>query len=104
MNTPIMLHALFVLALIAALAGSTAFLQDHQRRRDSVQTARQALFYRACWSAGMYDGDDLACPERRQRIEKIAAQHGLTYSSLRELGCILDEERISYEARRWSRE
>lgn len=104
MNTPTMLHALFVLALIAALAGTAALLQNRQRRKDSAQAARQALFYRACRSAGMYDGDDLACPERRQRIEEIAAQHGLTYSSLRELGCILDEERISYEARRWPRE
>lgn len=104
MNTPTMLHALFILGLIAALAGSITLLQDRQRRRDSTQAARQALFYRACRSAGMYDGDDLACPERRQRIEEIAAQHGLPYSSLRELGCILDEERISYEARRRSRE
>ena len=104
MNTPIMLHALFVLALIAALAVTATLLQDRQRRRDSAQAARQSLFYRACRGVGIFDGDDLACPERRQHIEEIAAQHGLTYFSLRELGCILDEERISYEARRWSRE
>ena len=35
MNTPTMLHALFILGLIAALAGSITLLQDRQRRRDS---------------------------------------------------------------------
>lgn len=62
MNTPTMLHVLFILALIAALAGGAAFLQDRQRRKDSAQAARQALFYRACRSAGMYDGGRSGLP------------------------------------------
>lgn len=102
MNIATVSYGLLALLFIAFAGG--ALLHYHLKRKDSEQAAKQSLFYRACRSAGMFDGDDLSFPDRRQRIVEIAEQHGLSYSSLRELGCILDEERISYEARRWSKE
>lgn len=94
-----LLYGLFFLPLAGAISGSVYLWRDTTRRKEDAQRARQSLFYRACRKVGIIDGDALEVPENRLCVGALAAIYCLSRSSLRELGRILDEERISFEMR-----